>query len=226
MKGDDIDDYIATFNRLLAKAGWDKNTQGTIEMFKSGLDPLTLKFILMGDTWPNAANLLEWQNAARNQAVKRNVIRQTLRNSFQKRVSTTATMAPQRANPRKQRPQRDPNAMDVDVARTNRSSTDRLSPEEVTRLRNEGRCFICKKQGHISKTCPDRKTPFKPRAEKGKAPQKLRNTEAQEEDEQGQEQDQKEPPAYDEKALAAAIKTMKAEERDAFFEKVLVEEDF
>jgi hypothetical protein len=41
--------------------------------------------------------------------------------------------------------------MDVDVAQMQQG---RLSEEERKRLRNEGRCFFCKNQGHLSHQCP------------------------------------------------------------------------
>jgi len=37
MKGDEINKYIATFEHLLARAGWDQAAHGSIEMFKQGL---------------------------------------------------------------------------------------------------------------------------------------------------------------------------------------------
>ena len=42
--------------------------------------------------------------------------------------------------------QRDPNAMDID----------RLTTEERTTLMKEGKCFKCRKQGHLSRDCPTR----------------------------------------------------------------------
>ena len=43
------------------------------------------------------------------------------------------------------------NAMDVDTVRV-----DALAAEEKEKLAKEGRCFKCKKQGHISCKCPER----------------------------------------------------------------------
>ena len=37
MKGDEIDEYIAAFEYLLIQAGWERDTRGSLEMFKQGL---------------------------------------------------------------------------------------------------------------------------------------------------------------------------------------------
>jgi Zinc knuckle len=44
---------------------------------------------------------------------------------------------------------KDPNAMDVDNVRLNP-----LTNEERKKLSDEGRCFRCRKQGHMSRACP------------------------------------------------------------------------
>jgi hypothetical protein len=64
--------------------------------------------------------------------------------------------------------------MDVDVAETSQTEVNgtfkRLSNKERKHLQAEGRCFRCKKQGHMSQDCPlkgkqPRKTvPFKRKA--------------------------------------------------------------
>src|ERR1700747_183573 len=51
---------------------------------------------------------------------------------------------------RQQHAQKDPNAMEIDAIRK------KLTPEELKKLRAEGRCFYCRKQGHMSQNCPDK----------------------------------------------------------------------
>ena len=54
--------------------------------------------------------------------------------------------------PPKPQKRKDPNAMEVDTIKTGR-----LSEEEKAKLLKEGRCFRCKKMGHLSRNCPDKK---------------------------------------------------------------------
>ena len=65
-------------------------------------------------------------------------------NPFQNQPFSRQT--PNRPNP----PPRDPNAMDIDFTRP----LPRLSPELREQLRKEGKCFRCRKTGHMSKECP------------------------------------------------------------------------
>ena len=52
------------------------------------------------------------------------------------------------------RPQRDPNAMDIDVITRTYNA---MTPEERTELMKKGCCFRCKKPGHLSCDCPGKK---------------------------------------------------------------------
>jgi hypothetical protein len=63
------------------------------------------------------------------------------------------------------RREKDPNAMDVDT----------MTIEEQTKLMKEGRCFQCKKTGHISRDCPT-KTGQKKEEQKKKLNPDAKNT--------------------------------------------------
>src|SRR6201985_1989072 len=55
------------------------------------------------------------------------------------------------------KPPQDPDAMDVDVAETQAEANGmfkKLLNEERKQLQAKGRCFRCKKQGHMSRDCP------------------------------------------------------------------------
>jgi Zinc knuckle len=51
---------------------------------------------------------------------------------------------------------KDPDAMEVNTVRTETARANRLSDEEQQQLLKEGRCFNCKKLGHMMRTCPDK----------------------------------------------------------------------
>jgi hypothetical protein len=49
---------------------------------------------------------------------------------------------------------KDPNAMDLSPGRTRARAA--LTDDEMAQLRKEGKCFRCKRQGHIGRFCPDK----------------------------------------------------------------------
>ena len=87
--------------------------------------------------------LCEWFDAAREQ----HDIWNELKAAIEDAKSTSLPTLPQR-NTTYARPS---NVMDVDVVHVNT-----LTTEEKEKLAKEGRCFKCKKQGHISCKCPER----------------------------------------------------------------------
>jgi hypothetical protein len=67
------------------------------------------------------------------------------------RQGTNPFMWKQNNNQSQHFQQRDPNTMDVDVI--HKATTD----AKHEKYHNEGRCFNCGKQGHLSQMCPNRK---------------------------------------------------------------------
>jgi hypothetical protein len=61
MKGGDIDMYIATFDNLLAKAGWTRGEEAA-DFFQKGLEDGVKCEVLHRQAWP--VTLQEWQEAA------------------------------------------------------------------------------------------------------------------------------------------------------------------
>jgi Retrotransposon gag protein len=64
MKEGDIDTYIATFDNLLAKAGWTRGEEAA-DFFQRGLDDGVKCKVLHRQTWP--VTLQEWQEATRDE---------------------------------------------------------------------------------------------------------------------------------------------------------------
>jgi hypothetical protein len=66
MKGWDIDTYIATFDRLVACAGWSTSDKGIMEKFQNGLARwLALDIMHKYENIP--ATLDEWKAAAKKE---------------------------------------------------------------------------------------------------------------------------------------------------------------
>ena len=84
--------------------------------------------------------------------------KQGLRNLFQNKG--------QGKRPTKQQWQKgfakDPNAMDTSGGHTCAYAA--LTEDERAKLQKEGRCFRCKRQGHLSRSCPDKPKDAKARA--------------------------------------------------------------
>jgi Zinc knuckle len=125
------------------------------------------------------------------------------------------------------KPQKDPDAMDVDVARTsNPRQTRRLTEEERTKLLKEGRCFRCGKQGHISKACPDKgkqQASNNPPREKGKARTTKIEEVKEDEQEEDKDSDGEDPPEYTEKnkAVIATIRALSTQDREQIFDYIM-----
>ena len=131
MKGKTIDEYIAKFNHLAAKAGWERDARGTLEMFKQGLELGLHRAIFRRETIPRTID--QWQQAARDEKERFRLIQASLgpaggqnksstrQNLFRNLQDVGAHKAP--------KSRRDPDAMDVDV---NVARLSKLTPKERT----------------------------------------------------------------------------------------------
>jgi Retrotransposon gag protein len=138
MKDELVDDYITVFNSLAAKAGWELSNTGTIDAFRSGLQPGTLNTIMNRDTWPDT--MPQWQQAAQDKMRKYLTKKAIL--SFRLTMGNQGNLGTRNQWQRRfgQRGQGgsssscDPNAMDVNTI----STQNPLSDKEKQRLMAEG----------------------------------------------------------------------------------------
>ena len=142
MQGNALDEFIAEFEHLRSEAGWSSNDIRTITQFRRGLNTGLLKAIVQ-HVRPRPRTLHDWFDATREQHDIWNELKAAIEDA-----KSTGPPALPRRNTMYTRPS---NAMDVDAVRVNA-----LAAEEKEKLAKEGRCFRCKKQGHISHKCPER----------------------------------------------------------------------
>jgi Retrotransposon gag protein len=152
MIGGDIDTYIATFDNLLAKAGWTRGEEAA-DFFQKGLPDGVKREVLRRPTWP--ITLQEWQEASRDKT-NRYKARQSLlgqKNTQPTYQHYTRDIARRNWMTRPP-PRRDPNAMDVDAAEIQAIRTTYPSPQVREERRRRGQCMQCGKTGHFMKNCP------------------------------------------------------------------------
>jgi Retrotransposon gag protein/Zinc knuckle len=226
-----LHEYISTFNALITELGWDRNHQGTVRAFRMGLKSWLATAILRKDNCPADDDLDGWQEAARKEVVKAKRIRQEAGGFGRGGLTVRENMFQQffKDHPIPKKAPRDPDAMDVDVIDTKPKERtqkpagrfQQLSPEELKKLRTEGRCFKCKKQGHMSKNCPDRKgTSQKPSAKVVEA------TEESTDDDKDETQSQTSTKVGSTKGkgkLMAQINALTIEEKEELFDKLISE---
>jgi hypothetical protein len=124
--------------------------------------------------------------------------------------------------------------MDIDTICT----TGKLSDEEHNRLMKEGRCFRCRKLGHMSWMCPDKgkdkgKGPDRPHSSQGqhiKEKPKVRVAVINEDEEEEQPSEAETvtmaPPSYTKKDVLQYIRGMSIEDRETLYKEMSAQADF
>jgi len=176
MTGDNLDEYLAAFETLGSHAELNPDDPSNLRTFAQGL-PCQLADACLAMENPNTYG--QWRAAAQRQQViylKKKVLhseygtcnpaRNTGQNSQLKQNSGWVWCHPggnvnpnnqnwhgqgNRAQPPRPRlPPRNDDAMDLSVIR--KATTDKEKEE----YRRTGRCFYCRKQGHLTRDCPSK----------------------------------------------------------------------
>ena len=137
-----MDEHIAKFKILVTQSGLPESA-AVIDFFRETLPVPLQRQILCCDSPPTT--LSGWYDKASRFHNNYKRMQRILgrRTDTKTTINNSNASAPKRFTfPRKEK---DPNAMDVD----------RLTIEERTLLMKEGKCFRCRKQGHLSRDCPD-----------------------------------------------------------------------
>ena len=220
LRGNRVDDYIVTFEKLLRRAGWDRDAHGSVEMFKGRLPRKLVYMILQRDQVPHTIN--EWQRALRNEIQRCEMIDATL-GTRTKSHPFSRNKFPSKTKEGPRRWQRDPNVMDVDAAimgADTKKGDGRLSEGEKKKRQVEGRCFTCGRQGHMSHACPKKRD-----GEKAKSAHKAEIKNQQEEERGDRDDAANAPPPYNSEGMMAQIRAMNTEERDKFLDQLMMTEE-
>ena len=153
MERGELDTYIAKFERLARMAGYNLQDQMVLDHFGSGLNP-GLFTAIINNTEPRS--WLDWTRAAQKYQQKYLLICSAL---GLKMGSPTQKSRKKPQTPEQwkvawnSRKSHDPDTMDTTPGRTRARKID---ADERTELMKAGKCFTCKKQGHLSCDCPQR----------------------------------------------------------------------
>ena len=225
MKDDDLDGYIAKFKSLLRKAERDWFEAANVNIFKQGLKTWLFQMIMRRR--PLLLTLDKWKWMARDKFSANTIMKATLggghaKGGFSAWQNYYATLN-NTPKPTRRKP-RDPDTMDVDTMRTSK-----LSKEEQDRLREECKCFNCKKKGHLARDCWKKDPEYARQKDKGKKPQsRVHSAKVEEvvddwesEDEGPSTLKKESPPSYEKKDnIVTAIRRMTAEQRESALEQL------
>ena len=153
MEGGDLDTYIARFERLARIAGYNLQDQLVLDKFGSGLTSGLYIAIVNGPNEPR--NWTEWTRAGQKYQQKYLLIRASLgiRNPKESKIHKKLQTLEQWKMAWKKPTNRDPDAMDTTPGR---ARVRKIDADERTELMKAGKCFTCKKHGHLSRDCPQR----------------------------------------------------------------------
>jgi hypothetical protein len=149
MKDNQIDEYIAHFEVLIAKAGWQWQEKGSIDIFFNGLTKnVQTKILSIYAVLP--VTLDEWQAAAR-QVMQRNRLIDVKVGPWRPREHKPHQRWVQNQEGKFYRRSHNPDAMDIDSVDINPTDIELASNEEERKP--PARCYYCNNLGHTRADC-------------------------------------------------------------------------
>ena len=145
-----IEDHVARFKVLLTGTGVDEQSPAALDYFQRSIrTPLLRKIMDLAEPPTTLEKWYEW-------ALKFDNNYHRLQRILHRGTTKKEEIKTENTGGRKWtfRPRTDPNAMDVDTVTR---SINAMTAEERTEFMRKGLCFRCKKSGHISRDCPEKK---------------------------------------------------------------------
>ena len=219
MEGGELDTYIARFERLARIARYDLQNQMVLNQFGSGLT--SGLYIAIVNSPDEPRNWTEWTRAAQKYQQKYLLIRSNLgmRNPKDlKMCKKPQTLEQWKAAWRKPT-NRDPDTMDTTPGR---ARVRKIDADERTELMKAGKCFTCKKQGHLSRDCPQR-PPQCPRTNARASTSKIKEVNSDDEEPAKVRSGKKKPSASE---IMEILREADDDAKDSIIQEFFMKEDF
>ena len=219
MEGGDLDTYIARFERLARIARYNLQDRLVLDQFGSGLTSGLYIAIVNGPDEPR--NWTEWTRAAQKYQQKYLLIRSSLglRNPKESKTRKKPQTLEQWKAAWRKPTNRDPDAMDTTPGRTRARKID---ADERMELMKAGKCFTCKKQGHLSRDCPQR-PPQRPRTNACANTSKIEDVNSDDEEPTKVRSRKKKPSASE---IMEILREADDDAKDSIIQEFFMKEDF
>ena len=219
MEGGDLDTYIARFERLARIAGYNLQDQLVLDKFGSGLTSGLYIAIVNGPDKPR--NWTEWTRAVQKYQQKYLLICASLGLRSPKESKTCKKpQTPEQWKVAWKKPtNRDPDAMNTTPGR---ARVRKIDADERTELMRTGKCFACKKQGHLSRDCPQR-PPQRPRTNAHTSTSKIEDVNSDDKDPTKVRSGKKKPSASE---IMEILREADDDAKDSIIQEFFMKEDF
>jgi hypothetical protein len=145
MEGGNLDVYSAEFKRLARLAEYNLGERLVGRKYFNGLPEGLRQTIVKDENMGLLISVADYKDAAIRYHCKFLQVQAFFDKSGKSKKPTHQQW--------QQRFAKDPNAMDLTPGHTRARAA--LTDDEMNKLRQEGKCFKCKRQGHIGRNCPN-----------------------------------------------------------------------
>jgi hypothetical protein len=218
MERSDLDGYVSKFERLARLAGYDLNSSLVLDQFGSKLIPGLYAAIVNRPDEP--VTWTDWVRAAQKYQQKYLLVQANLGDRRSKDPAKGQKGRSKEQWQQALRPKaKDPNAMEIDRVRARQITTD-----ERTELMKAGKCFTCRKQGHLSRDCPQ--CPSRPRTNARASTSQVKIEDDDEEEDTPKTKARVGKTKYSADEIIEIMRNAEDEDKDEVIQKVFMVSDF